>query len=87
MDSFTSRTENFASALAYRMSTALIRSTPPPMHQPWIEAMVGVRQSATALIACCNSLRWVWNLVRGRADTSPDMLSDSVLPMVSRSRP
>ncbi|SIN13487.1 Uncharacterised protein [Mycobacteroides abscessus subsp. abscessus] len=29
-----SRTLNFASELAYRISAAAMRSTPPPMHQP-----------------------------------------------------
>ena len=35
------------------MSTAEMRSTPPPIHQPCTEAIVGVRQSATALIERC----------------------------------
>ena len=38
------------------------------MHQPCTDATVGVRQSATALIAPCMRRIVAWNSARGRAD-------------------
>ena len=56
MATFASRTENWASALARRMSQAAIRSTPPPMQQPWMAAMTGTGQSATEVIEACRRM-------------------------------
>ena len=47
MATLTSRTLNFASALATRTSAAAMTSTPPPMHQPEIDATTGLRHRAT----------------------------------------
>ena len=45
-----SRMEKTASRAASRMSQALARSTPAPMHQPCTAAMTGFRQRSMALI-------------------------------------
>ena len=75
----TSRTENSASALASRTSHAVMRSTPPPTHQPCTAATIGVRQSATAVIDACRSRRWCRNSSRAPAVGSVSTLpSDDV---------
>ena len=45
--------EDWASALARRMSQAAMRSTPPPMQQPCTAAITGTGQSATAVTESC----------------------------------
>src|SRR5690606_286324 len=50
---FVSRTENTASAAARRMSQAVMRSTPAPMHQPWTAAITGWGTTARAVTAFC----------------------------------
>ena len=69
------------------MSTAEIRSTPPPMHQPCTEAMVGVRQSATALIAFCIRSISAWKSVRARASAPSASSGVNVPPIAGTSRP
>ena len=87
---FVSRTENWASAEHSRMSHAVMRSTPPPMHQPWTAAITGLGQSATAVIA---PLQPVGLLVeperRRRADDAPSESPPPATapPMVFRSSP
>jgi len=43
------RIEKTASCVASRMSQAQDRSTPPPMQNPWIATMTGLRHSSTAV--------------------------------------
>jgi len=47
-----SRTEKTASAEASRMSQAVIRSMPAPMHAPWTAATTGLLVFAKQLAVC-----------------------------------
>ncbi|COX30357.1 Uncharacterised protein [Mycobacterium tuberculosis] len=57
------------------------------MHQPWTAAIVGVRQSATALIAFCMRSISVWKSVRGRASAPSAINGANIPPMAGTSRP
>jgi hypothetical protein len=84
---FVSRTLNVASALANRISVAATRSIPPPMHQPSIAEMMGVRQSATAVIDACHSRTWASTAVRTLAPVSPVVRAPNIGATSLRSRP
>ncbi len=47
---------NSASAVQYRTSHIEIRSTPPPIHFPWIPTKTGTRQSKTFRNVFCMSM-------------------------------
>ena len=69
-----------------RTSQAVMRSMPPPMHQPWIAATTGFGQSATAVIEPWRrpiSCRVRMRAAAPLAGSAPA----NVPPMAARSRP
>ena len=84
MASRVSRTEKTVSAAATRMSHAVIRSTPAPMHQPWVTAITGCGQSATAVKVRC--IRFTIDWVPRRSATL-DPPPPRVGPKAARSSP
>ena len=84
MASRVSRTEKTVSAAATRMSHAVIRSTPAPMHQPWVTAITGCGQSATAVKVRCIRFTIAW-VPRRSATLDPP--PPRVGPKAARSSP
>ena len=50
---FVSKMVRKASSVAYRISQAVVRSTPPPIHPPCIAARTGTRHSSMQLNEPC----------------------------------
>ena len=84
---FVSRTLKRASTVANRMSVAAARSIPPPIHQPWIAEITGVRQSATAVMDACHSRTWLSRAVRACAPESVEAREPKTGATSLRSRP
>ena len=57
------------------------------MHQPWMAATTGLRQSATALMPDCIRLIMSWNAVRGPACALSARTEPKLPLMAGRSRP
>ena len=82
-----SRSEITASREASRMSHAAARSSPPPMHGPWIAQIVGTLRCRSFSIARCSPRMSVRSLWRGPAVADPRSISPHSENALGRSSP
>ncbi len=81
--------EKKVDSVAYRMSAAQTRSTPPPTHPPWIAASTGTRDRSRHVNVSCSRIAVLRNrsLPRLRWLCPPPAPSVSLLVNTSRSIP
>ena len=82
MPMLISCTTKNASALAYRRSAAVARSSAPPMQPPWTATSTGTRAFSSAVAVHCS----VFTVLRVRACRRPSSASPSSCPPANTDR-